>query len=99
MAGHKQMSIQQLTCFKACYVRGELNMNLEADIAYLNWHAAAQKFQAKKIVVVKRFTRYAIKAVVSLKYVKVLQVMKCLRVISTDGSNRKIISYCAFKDW
>ena len=64
-------------------------MNCDADIAYLIGHAAAQKFQAKKIVVVKSWARDAIKAVVSLKYVTALQVMKCLRVIYTISSTRK----------
>jgi hypothetical protein len=53
-------------------VRGASNVNFDADITYLIGHAVAQKFQVKKIVVVKRCTRYATKAVVGLKYVKAL---------------------------
>jgi hypothetical protein len=68
-------------------------VNCDADIAYLIGHAAAQKFQAKKIVVVKSWARDAIKAVVSLKYVRALQVMKYLTVISTNSSNKKVINY------
>ena len=57
MAGHKQMSIQQLTCFNAYDVRGTSNMNLDTDIVYLIGHTDAKKFQTKKIVVVKRCAR------------------------------------------
>ena len=92
------MSIQQFACFKAYDVRGTSNMNLDVDIANLIGHSAAQKFRAKKIVVVKRFTGYAIKVVVGLKYVTALQVMKCLRVISTNRSNNKVINYPALVD-
>ena len=98
MAGHKQMLRQQLTCFKAYDVRGTSNINLDANIAYLIGHAAAQRFRAKNIVLVKRFMRYAIKVVVGLKYVTALQVMKCLGVISTNRSKKKVINYSALPD-
>ena len=56
-------------------------MNFDADISCLIGHAVAKKIQTKKIVVVKEYARYSTKAVVSLRYVTALQVMKCLRVI------------------
>ena len=56
-------------------------MNFDADVAYLIGHAVAQKFQPKKIEIVKRTTCYVTKSVVGQKYVKALQVMKSLRVI------------------
>ena len=71
MEGLKQMSIQQLTCFKADDVRGALNVSFDTDIAYLIGHAVAQKFQPKKIMVVTRCARYATKVVMGSKYVKV----------------------------
>ena len=74
-------------------------MNFDTDIAYLIGHAVAREFHTRKIVVVNRCAGHATKAVVGLNYVKALQVMKCMRVISTNGSNKKVIDYCALKDW
>ena len=91
--------IQRLNCFKTYDVRGPSNLNFEADITYQIVHAVAKKIQTKKIVVVTRLTRYATKAVVSLRYVTALQVMKCLRVISTNSSKTKVINYCAPTGW
>lgn len=45
------MSIQQLTCFKAYDVRGELGKNFDAHIAYRIGRAVAQHFRSKKIVI------------------------------------------------
>lgn len=45
------MSKQQLTCFNAYDVRGELGVNFDADIAYRIGRAVAQHFLAKKVVV------------------------------------------------
>jgi phosphomannomutase len=45
------MSLQQLTCFKAYDVRGELGVDFDADIAYRIGRAVAQHFLAKKVVV------------------------------------------------
>ena len=46
-----------VTCFETHDVRGASNVNFDADIPYIIGHAVAQKFQAKKIVGVKRWVR------------------------------------------
>ena len=41
----------ELTCFKAYDVRGELGIDIDAEIAYRIGRAVAQHFSAKKVVV------------------------------------------------
>ena len=42
----------ELTCFKAYDIRGELGIDIDAEIAYRIGRAVAQHFNAKKVIVI-----------------------------------------------
>ena len=43
--------MSELTCFKAYDIRGEIGVNIDADIAYRIGRAVAQNFDAKPVVI------------------------------------------------
>ena len=47
----RDSSMSELTCFKAYDIRGELGIDIDAEIAYRIGRAVAQHFRAKKVVV------------------------------------------------
>ena len=45
------MTQKTLTCFKAYDIRGEINVNIDEDVAYRIGRAVAQHFEAGSVVV------------------------------------------------